>query len=144
MKKIILWVWQLPQNILGFILTRKPKATGTYLCNDGKLVKVYFTSNVFNCGVSLGNYIILDYDSYCYGGYCECLSANVLNHERGHQKQSLYLGWLYLPVIGITSALCNNLYDRIFHCKWSAKERNCWYYSRFPEKWADELGGVKR
>ena len=140
MKKFILWIWQLPQNILGFLMTRKPRATGVYLCNDLRTsVKVYFTSNVLGCSVSLGNYIILDYDHY-YG----TLLGKTLNHERGHQKQSLYLGWLYLPVIGLVSALCNNLYDRLFHRKWSLEDRNKWYYSRFPEKWADELGGVKR
>lgn len=139
MKNILLWIWQLPQNLIGFFLTRKPKAIRTYRCNDGEKVNVYFTSNVFGCGVSLGNYIILDYDFYY-----TFIPHLTINHEHGHQKQSRYLGWLYLIVIGFTSAICNNLWDRLFHRKWASEKRVKWYYSRFPEKWADNLGGVER
>lgn len=139
MKNVLLWIWQLPQNLIGFFMTRYPGATKVFNCNDGEQVKVYFTSNVFNCGVSLGNYIILDYKIY-YNKYC----VTTVNHEHGHQKQSRYLGWFYLIVVGISSAIFNNLWDRLFHKNWTSKERNTWYYNRFPEKWADRLGGVNR
>ena len=142
MSNIILYLWQLPQNIIGFLMTRKPKKCFNYICNDCEEVKVYFTSNVFGSGVSLGNYIILDYNNYAFNCYYKTLNATI-NHEHGHQKQSKYLGWFYLIIVGLTSALCN-LWDRLFHKKWSILERNDWYYSRFPEKWADNLGGVKR
>lgn len=142
MNNIILYLWQLPQNIIGFLMTRKPKKCFNYICNDCEEVKVYFTSNVFGSGVSLGNYIILDYNNYAFNCYYKTLNATI-NHEHGHQKQSKYLGWFYLIIVGLTSALCN-LWDRLFHKKWSMLERSDWYYSRFPEKWADNLGGVKR
>ena len=35
-----------------------------------------------------------------------------IKHEYGHQKQSLYLGWFYLLIIGIPSFL-GNIWDRI-------------------------------
>lgn len=139
MKNIILWLWQFPQNLIGFFLTRKPKKWFWYNCNDGEKVKVYLTSNVFGCGVSLGNYIILDYDSYNNTNI-----SKTINHEHGHQKQSRYLGWFYLLFVGLPSAVFNNLWDRIFHKKWNSIKRMIWYYSRYPEKWADNLGGVIR
>lgn len=138
-KNILLWIWQLPQNLIGFILTRRAKQYCDFVCNDYEMVRVYYTNNVFGCGVSLGKYIILDYKNYwnkpIYTTVC---------HEHGHQKQSRYLGLFYLLVVGFTSAICNNLWDRLFHKKWSNKKRMNWYYSRFPENWADKLGGVKR
>lgn len=146
MIKFLLWIWQLPQNVIGFILTRKSKAEEIkVLVNESEVnyVKIHFTSNVFGCGVSLGNYIILDYKTYFPKQFTSWFMQTV-RHEHGHQLQSKYLGWLYLPVVGITSALFNNLWDRLFHKKWSIKKRNMWYYSRFPENWADRLGEVKR
>lgn len=139
MKEVLLWIWQLPQNLVGYFLTRSTKEIRDFRCSDGEWVSVYYTSNVFGCGVSLGKYIILDYDKYY-----TFTSTLVVNHEHGHQKQSRYLGWCYLIVVGLVSALFNNVWDRLFHKKWTAKKRNTWYYSRFPENWADALGNVKR
>ena len=144
-KDVLLYIHQLPQNLIGFFLTRKPKETINFTCNDGTKLKVYFTDNVFGCGISLGNYIVLDYDNnyeYIKDKWIE--GENTVNHEHGHQKQSLYLGWFYLIVVGITSAIFNNLWDRMFHKNWSFWDREKWYYSRFPENWADKLGEVNR
>lgn len=145
-KQILLYIHQLPQNIVGFLLTRKPKHTiDDFKLNDGTTTKVYFTKNVFDCGVSLGNYIILDDDVY----YDNCLyrrknAIKTVNHEHGHQFQSLYFGWFYLIFVGLISAVFNNLWDRIFHKKWDFEKRTKWYYNRYPEKWADKLGKVDR
>lgn len=122
---VLLWIWQLPQNILGIIVILFSKARKDYIW------EVYMTSCGF--GVSLGSYIIL----------CNTCSFTDVKHERGHQEQSKRWGWLYLIVIGLPSAL-RNLYDQFFHRDWSYKEREIWYYSHFPEKQADTLGGVKR
>ncbi|MCQ2209275.1 MAG: hypothetical protein MJZ34_03180 [Paludibacteraceae bacterium] len=129
--KVLKWIWQFPQNLVGFCLTRKPKAVEDY-----KDVKVYFTNNVFGCGVSLGDYIVLD-ESYLHAGSKE----TDIKHEYGHHKQSMYLGWLYLIVVGIWSAARNRL-DVWGHKDWSAQKKIEWYYSSFPENWADKLGGV--
>ena len=119
-------------------MTRYPRATKVFTCNDGEIAKVYFTKNVFNCGVSLGNYIILDYDIY----FDRNINITV-NHERGHQKQSQYLGIFYLFAVGLPS-ITRNIIDRLFHKKWAYKDRIKWYYSHYPENWADKLGRVIR
>lgn len=123
MKNILLYLWQLPQNILGLLVI--------LFSNAHKTADVWYTSRRF--GVSLGKYIILWENS----------TITSVKHEKGHQKQSLYLGWLYLLIIGLPSAL-GNLYDRWFHKDWGIRESTIWYYSQPWEAWADRLGGVKR
>lgn len=125
-RKVLLYLWQLPQNLLGLIVLMFTGAT--LLENE----QCWYT-RVSKFGVSLGSYII-------FGG---SFNHNDLQHERGHQKQSLYLGWLYLLIIGLPSAL-GNLYDRIAHKSWSYKESEKWYYAQPWEAWADRLGGVER
>jgi hypothetical protein len=133
--KVLLWVWQLPQNIIGLFLVLVLRA------KRNVSFSVYFVDAMF--GVSLGDYVILHSRS----------PYTTLEHEKGHQVQSRWLGPLYLLVVGIPSAVFNNLWDRLFHKKWGMEERSKWYYSRWPEgpggHWwdrftADVLGGVER
>lgn len=128
MKSFILYLWQLPQNLLGLLVVFFSKAKKT----EWNGIVWYKTKHRF--GVSLGKYMVIHF----------LASNDDILHEYGHQKQSLYLGWLYLPIIGIVSAIFNNLWDRFFHQGWTYAERELWYYQRFPEKWADKLGGVRR
>lgn len=123
MKEVLKYLWQLPQNILGLIVIY---STYAWRITDHWCVVQRF-------GVSLGDYIIVN----------QYANETTLNHERGHKKQSLYLGWLYLIIIGLPSAI-GNLWDRWFHKKWSSADRIKWYYSQPWEKWADKLGGVTR
>lgn len=124
MIKILLYIWQLPQNLLGLIVILFSKA-------KTNRKEVWWTE--YNFGVSLGRYIIL----------CRHSSEQTIRHEQGHQKQSLYLGWLYLLIIGLPS-ISGNIFDRLFHKNWSIPERVDWYYNLPWEKWADKLGGVDR
>ena len=124
MKNIILFIWQLPQNILGLLVILFSK-TWTYGFN------IYWTE--YNFGVSLGKYIILN----------NKVNSLTINHEKGHQKQSLYLGWLYLLIIGLPSFI-GNIWDRLLHKSWSIYKREKWYYSLPWEKSADKLGKVRR
>ena len=115
MKNILLYLWQLPQNLLGLAViafTRAEKKGGIYHA-DGR-----------RFGVSLGNYII-------FRGF---FNATDEKHETGHQKQSLYIGWLYLLVIGLPSVV-GNLLNRVIDFD---------YYKQPWEAWADRLGGVER
>ena len=139
MKKFFLWFWQFPQNLVGFCLTRFRKQVLIFTFNDGTTGRIYFTSNVFGCGISLGDYIILDYDNYWRYRYYDSV-FRIYNHEHGHQKQSLKLGWMYLLTIGILST-CGNLVDRVVH---KYHKNGCWYYKQPWEKWADKLGQVQR
>ena len=63
------------------------------------------------------------------------IPRRLLVHEYGHTVQSLFLGPLYLPVVGLPSALWNNL--PFFQQKW---RKNVSYFSFLPEKTANALG----
>lgn len=129
MKKFLLYVWQLPQNILGLLIilfTRAKRTTGYWK-----------SESLLWFGVSLGNYIIF--------GRPSMIEPRIMDyyHEVGHQMQSKRLGWFYLLIIGIPSFF-GNVFDRIFHRNWTEHQRMIWYYSQPWEKWADELGNVDR
>lgn len=126
-KNILLYLWQLPQHVLALLVICATHAKPTVKQH----LKYYETR--FNIGVSLGNYIILHPSP----------SLNDLRHEYGHTRQSRLLGPLYLPVVGIPSLL-RNLYDRLFHRHWSPSRSAKWYYTSFPESWADNLAHIHR
>lgn len=129
----VLYVWQLPQNILGFVLSlfgKKHEISG---------IIFYSFNKFFDSGISLGQYIIIDSRYFYYSlGYL----YNTLRHEYGHSLQSKKLGWLYLLIVGIPS-VARNIFDRLFHKKWTYLQRYDWYYSGFPENWANQLGGIE-
>ena len=137
-KKSILWIWQLPQNILGIcffgILKISKAINESYPYKD---TKVYYYNNSFLSGVSLGNYIFIR------GKLTNFSKHYTVLHEYGHHIQSMRWGIFYLFIIGIPSVI-NNLWDRFFHKKWSYSDRYIWYYSRYPEKQADILGNVPK
>lgn len=124
MKKILLWIWCFPQNLVGFIVKHVTKATPV---GDHYWFKV-------ECGsVSLGEYIFL-----CPGHYG---NKKTLRHEKGHRTQSRMLGWLYLPLIGLPSMIWAAYYSKHYE---DLVEKGVSYYSFYTEKWADKLGGIKR
>jgi len=152
MIKFLLWIWQLPQNLVGFFMTLNRVAVlkhKVYISEDkkNKEIKVYYTNNVAGCGVSLGDYIILDYKHYYPSldpnNITEWMKTTI-KHEYGHSIQSKMLGPLYLLVVGLPSAIFNNLWQRLFMRHLTPSESIKWYYNRYPEKWADRLGGVIR
>lgn len=120
---ILLWGWQLPQNIVGlvFLLFIREKI----LLKRIGSVKIY-TSPKMSGGISLGSYIFLNsrYKT----------NAQTINHEYGHCKQSMILGWFYLLIIGFPSIIHAVL------CKCRGKS----YYHFYTEKWADKLMHIKR
>jgi hypothetical protein len=135
MKKILLYIWQLPQNLLGLlvILFTRAKKNGN----------AYYLTNKYDFGVSLGDHIIFGKtDGLTF------VEADNLAHEMGHHKQSLYLGWLYLIIIGLPS-LSGNLFTRVW---WAFSKKDfetvnkivSYYYKQPWEAWADKLGGVSR
>lgn len=130
MKNFILYLWQLPQNLLGLILLLFYKHEKVYHRLNGR---TFYYTNEMPSGISLGNYIIMNREDRKEG----------MKHEYGHSIQSRILGPLYLFTVGILS-LCGNIYDRVAHKNWTNKESAKWYYNQFVEKWADNLGGVDR
>ena len=123
MKKILLYLWMLPQNLLGLILRAVYK--GSDSSYESALVR---RSTKMRGGISLGKYIVVN----------QLSSKKTIMHEYGHCKQSLYLGWLYLIVIGLPSIVWAAMYGNI------VKRTPNGYYSFYSEKWADKLGGVER
>lgn len=119
MKKILLYIWQLPQNLLGLLLRSIYKGKDS-MYNDA----IVRRSTKMRGGISLGKYIVISQWS----------SKKTVEHEYGHCRQSKYLGWLYLLVVGLPSILHAAL----------CKCRKHSYYDVYPEKWADKLGGVER
>ena len=139
--KVLLYLWQLPQHVIGLALILFLKARKRFLhIGSGALIGFWEYEpkgrfGRFISGGSFGEYIILPpRDDY----------VQTVPHEYGHSLQSRAWGPLYLIVIGIKSAVFNNLWDRLFHKDWPSEKRRGWYYNRWPEKQADRLGGVKR
>lgn len=113
----ILYIWQLPQNLLGILVKIFTKAKPIEYVHYWK----------YNSGLSLGKYIFINKNA----------SFNTVFHEEGHQKQSLYLGWLYLIIIGLPSIIWATL-------KTLGLFSNVSYYKFYTEAWADKLSNIKR
>lgn len=129
-------VWVLPQTLLGLVVYL---ATCLFNRSWGHSSEwgVFFFKRFFGSGVCLGEWIILEGDPFT-------IDSQSVKHECGHRVQSRILGPLYLLVVGVPS-LARNVYDRLVLSKtMTVFERQLWYYSGFPERWADRLGGVTR
>lgn len=124
---VLLYIWQLPQNLLGLVLRLFYKAENT-LDYKGTTVRI---NRSFPGGISLGDTVFLSEYPHNKASWAD------VKHEYGHSIQSRWLGWLYLIVIGLPS-LCGNIFDRLFDMG------SQWYYDQPWEKWADWLGGVDR
>jgi hypothetical protein len=131
--KLWYYIWQFPQTLLALLLLviTKPHRKAYYR----ERIYYFWNKNGIISGVSLGELVFLPEESDTH---------TAKDHEYGHSIQSRYLGPFYLFVVGIPSMLFNNLWDRWFHTSWTTQQRINWYYKRFPERWADRLGGVNR
>lgn len=137
MLTVLLFIWQLPQNIVGFFVVLLVKAQQntfvTKTTTSSERTLVY--DSPWGNAVSLGHFIIIDLRYY---------GRLTVLHESGHCVQSRLLGPLYLIVVGIPS-LVRNIYSRIYiNKKLSYGDAYDWYYSGYPEKQADKLAGVDR
>ena len=135
MKRVLLYLWQLPQNLLGLALVAYYKPQRMYELENG--VQIHFARRMIG-GISLGKYSIVNFGHY-RKDMAESLKRDTVRHEAiGHAKQSQWLGWFYLPVIGLP-CICWIAARRIVPSL-GVKP----YHSFFTEKWADKLGGVTR
>lgn len=136
--KIRRWTWEFPQSLLGAILLLFYEKTRLKTF-EYKNQSVYIYDK-FPGGISLGYYILLDYNRFDWNNnYIRLSLKESVKHESGHGVQSKYLGWLYLPIVGILSGTHNLI------CRWKQKHGIKYnYYKFFIEAWADKLGGVKR
>lgn len=132
--RILTEIWQLPQHVIAYVIMLvNHKSIKSMISKDG--IRYYLVDHLFDCGVSLGNYIFLD--NYGYYDY------TTVRHEHGHQIQSLILGPLYLIIIGLPSIIGNIIY-RIKYKYFKKYYDSDFYYKQPWEAWADKLGGVVR
>lgn len=134
-KEIWMYLWQLPQNLLGLALVAYYKPERKYILDNG--VEIHFATRMHG-GISLGKYSIVNTIHYRQE-LKNSLKRDTVRHEAiGHAKQSQMLGPLYLLIIGLPSICWAGLYGTVI------KETKNGYYTFYTEKWADKLGGVKR
>lgn len=123
---MLFFIWQLPQNIIALIMF-------PFL---GKLKKIKYNNYTWvieaenmSGAISLGNFIFLSPYS--------AQDLTTIAHEEGHVKQSHYLGWLYLIVIGLPSIIWAGLYGT----KLYPRDKYC-YYDWYTEAWANKLNNL--
>ena len=132
---ILLYIWQIIQNIVGLLVINYYKPQRVHTLDNG--VKIYY-SHKMTGGLSLGNYCLVNTGHY-RKDINESLKRDTVRHEAiGHTKQSRLLGPLYLLIVGIPSLIWAILYGPII------KPTKHGYYKFYTEKWADSLAGVKR
>ncbi|MCG8042693.1 MAG: hypothetical protein JAY73_18055 [Candidatus Thiodiazotropha taylori] len=119
------WTWCLPQTLVGFgwylLVTRLVDRRAQKLNLLGGLRVIRYQRLMG--GVSLGPFLFYHHASRGY---------DLLYHEYGHYRQSMLLGPLYLPVVGVPSIA------------WAMVKKAGLFqqtpYSVFPtERWADHL-----
>ena len=121
---ILLYIWQLPQNIIGVIMWLYFKFSGDVKGISKTQWSSAYSAKSMRGGISLGMYCFLD----------ENLSKkreSVAHELLGHTLQSRILGPLYLLIIGIPS-LMNAMFG-FTEC----------YYSFYTESWANYNAGLE-
>lgn len=137
-KEVALWIWQLPQNLLGLILILFYRPDVKLIAENGN--EVHFSDSMPG-GISLGKYsIISKYYIRSHMTDKAILDLDVTKHEAlGHGTQSRWLGPFYLPVVGLQSII----WAWIYPCKAFPYSKNG-YYKFWTESWADKLAGITR
>ena len=134
--RLLLYLWQLPQNLLGLLLVAIYRPDIRLIAKNGNVV--YYSRRMAG-GISLGKYSIIAKYNYKRDDEIALKSKVVLHEAIGHGTQSRILGPLYLPVIGLPSLLWACVYpSRLFPYKKNG------YYEFYTEKWADSLAGIIR
>lgn len=132
--RALLMFWELPQNILGALLfIFFAVFSDSVILDDDDSLEMY--SPMMRGAISLGIFRVY---AYKYLGNGARYVELVRKHEKGHRKQSMMFGPLYLIVIGLPSLIWAALHSTVRRL--GAVD----YYSFYTEKWADRLGGVKR
>ena len=131
MKKLlyILWqyTWGLPQNLVGGLLYLHYKRKGCRSFPYQGALAVIWPRRVGS--MSMGRFLFL------YEGWTP-LNKRLLTHEYGPTIQSLMLGPMYLPLVGLPSVVWAGL-PRFKRLRTETKRS---YYSVYPENWANRCG----
>jgi hypothetical protein len=123
-KFILLFIWQLPQNIVALVML---PFLGKLRLISCKNYNYCFEGEKMSGAISLG--------SFCFTSKAGAKRDTTIAHEQdGHVKQSHYLGPFYLLVIGIPSITWASTYRMLGF-------KN--YYSFYTEAWANKLAGLE-
>lgn len=114
------WTWGFPQSFIGWLV---------YLRNYRRPHEIYrgciVTRWRLRGSMGMGMFLFLG-----------CEDPRVRVHEYGHSVQSLILGPLFLPIMGIPSFLWCNLPV----CRNARQKKHISYYRFYPESTANRLG----
>ncbi len=128
-------LWELPQNLLGLAVLGAELSLGTVRGVARERGRVFVESS--KNAVSLGAFVFWSRGASRYF----VLDDSTREHEYGHTFQSRLLGPLYLPLVGVPSVLrvvYAVAYRELTGERWGG------YFDGYPERWADQLGGVTR
>jgi len=114
------WTWGFPQTLLGFVIFLI-----CHKCPHRQYHGTIVTRWHQRGSLGVGMFLFLGEDD-----------PQVVVHEYGHAVQSLILGPLFLPVMGIPSFLWCNLPP----CRRLRREKGVSYYAFYPAKSANFLG----
>lgn len=118
--------WGFIQSTMGFIVFLRHSRDPHILYRGSILTKWKHSS-----GLSLGLFIFTPFEAGKNGD-------RLIVHEYGHTFQSLFLGPLYIPLIGIPSFV----WAKHGRYKKMREVRGLSYSYYWTEKWADSLGEV--
>ena len=118
------WTWGLPQTLIGFVLYCIHRKE-THFTYRGCIVTRWHVRG----SLGVGMFLFVNDDHYSR-------DPQILIHEFGHAVQSVFLGPLFLPIMGIPSFLWCNLPC----CQKFRKKKGVSYYRFYPESTANYLG----
>ena len=124
---VLLGIWQLPQIIGALFLLIFLHSDIQPYKNTYNGITVWKVEHSFRTCWSLGPFIFT----------ARKQKDDLFRHESGHSVQSIFLGPLFLFVVGIPSAILLGIKRN------KGKDRD-WYYAHYPENWANKLGGVEQ
>lgn len=122
--------WGLPQTLVGFVI---------FLLNIRRHHFIYkgavATQWKLGGSVSLGLFLFL---GMSHEEPTSEYEKDLIRHEYGHTIQSLILGPLFLPIIGLPSVVWAGMFQKY------RKKRKVSYYRFYTERWANKAGKVQR
>jgi hypothetical protein len=122
---ILLFIWQLPQNIIGLLFLIYFLIRGDLQFISYKKMCWAFVSKYMSGGISLGSFAFVS-------PYNAKKDAVIMHEQEGHTFDSKVFGPLYLFIIGIPSIIW----------AWLGDKNKC-YYSFYTEKWANKHAGLE-
>lgn len=131
---LLLFLWQLPQNVIALIICGILNRLPDDWHNDKNGMTLMMVPVKTSFCWSMGQFIFVN----------PLAKVDTIRHESGHSVQSLFFGPLYLLLVGLPSVILyafKMLKRKIGKC--SEEDLFNWYHSKYPEKWADTLGGAE-